>query len=295
MKKYLFFAAVIILIFGCSREQKQSSEASASQEMLSDSTAISTDTVAKIIKTADMRFRVKDVQHTKVQLSAEVKALGGAIAEFNIQSYILEKNSVKESPDSLLEITSYRKDGIVIAKVPSEKLDDFINNIVKIAVFVDNQGMKMDDQSINYLANRLKIKNRMEALNSINSAKRRNGNVETSLYIKDDNVDKTIENMSIDNRVKFSTLTLSFYQDNTVSTLRVANDHLNDYRPGFFKRFWMNIVDGWSYFKEFILALANLWMLFVIGLVAFWIIRHFIKRNRLATVEATKNLMKPIE
>ena len=101
-----------------------------------------------------------------------------------------------------------------------------------MAIFVDNQAMKMDDQSIAYLANQLKAQNRVEALKTIDqTAKRKANNVETSLYIKDDYVDKKIENINIDHRVKFSTITLNFYQDNTVKTLiAVSYTHLDVYK-----------------------------------------------------------------
>jgi histidinol phosphatase-like enzyme len=280
MKRNLFCIAIIVMMFGCNADRKEYASEKASVDMaLTDS---ATDSIAtpKIIKTADMRFRVKDVQQTKELLSATIKAQGGTVAEFSITSTIQETNKVKFSTDSLKEITSYRKEGLLVAKVPSEKLDEFTNIVAKMAVFVDSQSMKMDDQSMAYLANKLKTQNRSEALKTINqTAKRKGNNVETSLYIKDDYVDKKIENMNIDSRVKLSTITLNFYQDNTVKTLIVGNDNLYDYRPGFFQRLGLNLIDGWVYFKEFILAISNLWMLLVFGLGVFFGIRYYL-RNR---------------
>ncbi len=277
MNKYIIFTAIIMMMFGCNADKK---EYATSSPLMLDTTAIA-DTAQKIIKTADMRFRVKDVQQTKEQLGRTIKAEGGVITEFNIQSNIQETNKVKYSTDSLKEITSYRKEGFLIASVPSEKLDDFINGVAKMALFVNNQGMKMDDRSISYLANRLKLKNRVEALETIKKiGTKKSANVESSLYIKDDVVDKTIENMSIDQRVKFSTITLNFYQDNTVSAFIVANDNLDKYRPRFFQRLGLNIADGWVYFTEFILFLANLWMLFAMGGLVFVVVRYFVRRRK---------------
>ena len=282
MKRYLFCLAIITVMFGCGRENKE--YASSDYELnkvAADSTSTDTTATPKVIKTADMRFRVKDVQHTKEKLSATIKAQGGTIAEFEIQSVIQESDKVKYSLDSLKEITSYRKEGTLIAKVPSEKLDDFTNTVAKMAVFVDHESMKMDDQSIAYLANKLKAQNRVEALKTINqTAKRKGNNVETSLYIKDDYVDQKIANMSIDNKVKFSTITLNFYQDNTVHTIVVGNDRLSDYGPGFFKRLGLNLLVGWSFLKEFILGLSTLWPLFAIGIVVFFVVRFFVKKKK---------------
>lgn len=281
MKKYLCCAAIMVIMFGCSREQKSEYADSINNDKVME-VAISADTSSsltdKIIKTADMRFRVKDVQDAKEKLSSVVKSQGGTVAEFAINSYIHETTKVRYSIDSLKEITSYKKEGLLVAKIPSEKLDEFTNSVAKMALFVDNQAMKMDDQSIAYLSNKLKAKNRTEAINTINqTAKRKGNNVETSLYIKDDFIDKKIENMNIDQRVKYSTITLNFYQDNTVKTLIVGNDNLSDYKPGFFKRLGLNMMDGWKYFKELILAVSHLWMFFVIGFVVFFGIRYYLR------------------
>lgn len=290
MKRNIIAIAIVLTIFGCQKSnEKYASADTAVLEPLSKESADST-AAEKIIKTADMRFRVKDVQNTKEQLSKTIKAEGGTVAEFSIESTIQETDKVKQSTDSLKEITSYRTQGYLVAKVPSEKLDEFTNTIAKIAVFVDHQSMKMDDQSIAYLANKLKAQNRVDAIEKINKvASKKSANVESSLYIKDDYVDRKIENMQIDSRVKFSTITLNFYQDNTVKTMIVANDNLYDYRPAFVNRLWLGIVNGWTIFKEIIIAISNLWMLILVGFAIFFIIKYFIRRNKLKIEEATKN------
>ncbi len=276
MKKYLLGIAIIIIMFGCNSERK---DYASSENLNNIELADSTSATSKIIKTADMRFRVKDVQQAKERLSTTIKAQGGTVTEFSINSTIQKSDKVKYTTDSLKEITSYRKEGLLVAKIPSDKLDEFTNTVARTAIFVDNQAMKMDDQSINYLANKLKAQNRADALSTIKeTAQRKGNNVEASLYIKDDYVDKKIENMNIDERVKFSTITLNFYQANTIKTIIVGNDNLYDYRPGFFQRLGLNLVDGWVYFKEFILAISHLWMLAVIGFTAFFGIKYYIKK-----------------
>ena len=289
MKRNIIAIAIVLAFFGCQNEKK---------DYASTSTAESTDTIApdssatpKIIKTADMRFRVKDVQQTKEQLSKALKAEGGTIAEFSIESSIQEMDKVKQSTDSLREITAYRTEGYLVAKIPSDKLDDFTNKIAKMAVFVNSSSMKMDDQSISYLANQLKAQNRVEAIDKINKvATRKSANIESSLNIKDDFIDRKIENMRIDQSVKYSTISLNFYQDNTVKTLIVANDNLYDYRPGFANRLWLSLVNGWTIFKEIILAIANLWLVILVGISSFLLIRYFVRKNKLAMEMATKNL-----
>lgn len=287
MKRNIIAIAIILTIFGCnSNKNDQAKELRIADE------AVSTLAEPKIIKTADMRFRVKNVQNTKEQLSQTIKAQGGTVAEFSIESVIQETQKVKQSVDSVKEITAYRTEGYLVAKVPSEKLDDFTNTTAKMAVFVDNQSMKMDDQSLTYLSNKSKAGNRLGAVDQIGKlAAKKSSNVETALNIKDDYVDKRIQNLSIDSKVKYSTITLNFYQDNTIKTAVIANDNVNDYKPDFGNRLWLAIVNGWTIFREIILALSNLWMLILVGIGIYFIARHFIRKNKLAPDLATKNLV----
>lgn len=280
MKKYLIYCVFAIAAFGCNKEKSyESATADVTEANLESTDTLLTE---KIIKTADMRFRVKDVQQTKEKLSSAIKAEGGTVAEFSIQSNVQKTEKVRYSTDSLLELTAYRTDGYITAKVPSDKLDEFTNKIAGMAVFIDQQSMKLDDQSIAYLANQLKNRNRVEAVAQLNKhASKKSNNVETSLLLKDDYVDKKIENLIIDNKVKYSNITLNFYQDNTVKRIVVENDNLSDYRPGFFKRLLLSIDSGWTIFKEFLLILTNLWVLFALGTAGYLIFKYY-RRKKVA-------------
>jgi hypothetical protein len=279
MKRHFAIVALAAIVFaGCNAEHKAEGTDYAATEALDP--VSNNQLVEKMTKTADMRFRVKDVQQTKAELSNTIKKQGGLVMEFSLNSTIQNTDKVKLSADSLKEITSYRKEGYLVARIPATKLDEFTDQIAGMAVFVDNQSLKMEDKSLAYLENAMKSANRQEAVEQIKKvATKKGSNVESSLNIKDDYVDKKIENLSIDKQVKFSTITLSFYQDNTVKTMVVANDNLYDYQPGFFNRLVLNFVDGWMYFKEFILFLTRFWLFFAAGLGAFFVIRYYTKKQ----------------
>lgn len=279
MKKYLIYCVIAVAAFGCSQEKRSygdNSESAKAVALDGNDTAL----VAKVIKTADMKFRVKDVQDTKEKLSAAVRADGGEIQEFNIQSDIRNTEKVAYSTDSLLELTAYRKEGYLVARIPSEHLDEFTNTIARMAVFVDNQSLKLDDQSISYLANKLKNQNKVVAAAQMDKhATKAIKAVDQALAIKDQAVDKKIENLSIDSRVKYSTITLSFYQDNTVKKLVIANDSFYELRPGFGHRLILNLQSGWMIFKEILLFLANLWMLILLAGAGYVAYRYYRKQK----------------
>lgn len=274
MRKCLICCVIAMTALACNSEKKSGN---ADMEM----SAEAADTlVEKIIKTADMRFRVKDVQSTKEQLSQVIHAGGGTVTEFSIQSDIVQNDKVKYSSDSLLELTSYRTNGYLVARVPSAKLDDFTNKVAKMAVFVDTQAMKMDDQGISYLSNAMKSANKAEAVTQIEKLPAKKvSTVQSALTLKDAYVDEKIANLNIDSKVNYSTITLNFYQGNTVKKLIVANDNLSDFRPAFFKRLGLSIQNGWVIFMEIILVLSNLWVLILIALGGWLFYRYHRKTS----------------
>ncbi|WP_443944756.1 DUF4349 domain-containing protein [Pedobacter sp. AW1-32] len=282
MKRNIIAMAIVLALFGCNASNKNESADAVSAETVVAPQDIEGAVAQKIIKTADMRFRVRDVQNTKETLSKTIHAEGGTITEFSVESTIQETEKVKISADSLKEITAYRTEGYVIAKIPTDKLDAFTNSIAKMSVFVNTQSMKMDDQSIQYLANKIKSENRLDAAKQMqNAAGKKTNTIDRTLGLKDEALDKRIDNLTIDSKVKYSTLTLNFYQDNTIKTAIIANDNLSDYRPSFGNRLWLNIVNGWTIFKEIFLALVNIWLLVLTGVAAFFIIRHFVRKSKL--------------
>ena len=281
MKRNIMAIAMVVVLFGCNSEKKD--EAADISILKSEVDQADSSSTAKIIKTADIRFRVKDAWKTKREISARIKQYGGTLVEAAVENRIQEQDKVKYSADSLSEITLYNTEGRITAKIPAENLDQFTDDIVAHADFVDQQSLLFDDQSIDYLANKAKARNRSEAVTSIskNDVKEKNV-ISKTLELKDAYVDKQTSNFQIDSKVKSSTVTLSFYQGNTIKKIMIANDNLGDYRPGFLKRLSLSLLNGWFILTEFLLILANIWTLIVLALVIYFGIIYY-KKTRPAS------------
>ena len=291
MRRNIIAFAIAITLFGCNsdRSAKMEKEISSSDHQRGDvndivtaQTADTASVASKIIKTADIKFRVQNAWKTKTQISNELKVCGGTLVESYIQSNVVQKEYSKYSADSLLEISAYNTIGALTVKVPSENLDKFVDAVISYADFVDSQSIKFDDQSINYLVNKLKAQNRVAASNAMEKivTRKKEEQVEKTLSLRDNVADHKAASLSVDNQVKFSTITLNFYQENTIKKAVIANNNLTDYRPDFFKRLGLNLLNGWGAFTEIILVLANIWILLLaVAGVAFGINYYKKKRN----------------
>jgi len=97
-------------------------------------------------------------------------------------------------------------------------------------------------------------------------------------------VDEQINNRRIDNEVKYSVISLNFYQSNTISKEVVANDDPADYNLPFFKRLGMAFSNGWFLLGELVISLMNLWAGLLFGACTWIVIRVVVKRKVKPTI-----------
>ena len=229
----------------------------------------------KLIKTAGMHFKVKNVQKTTDQIIALTKGCNGFIIHHEMGSTAQRSLDIRISDDSVMRVTAFATVADITVKIPEEKLEDFMNRIALMGLYVNNRTMDITDKSLDYLSSQLKLKNRSEMI-----SQQKAGNIiirkpEDVLQLRDDMIDQQINNLGINNSVKNSVVTLSFYESDTIKKETIANDDPSAYNLAFFRRLGMAVQNGWEIFVGVIVGLANLWVFILIGLVVWFIIRHY--------------------
>ncbi|OOQ58837.1 DUF4349 domain-containing protein [Mucilaginibacter pedocola] len=251
-----------------------------------DTVGIAADTTiaenAKLIKTADMAFKVKNVQRTGDSVSALTNRYGGMVMHHQMHSNVVNSQDIRVSDDSVMHVSAFSTAADMTVRVPSEKLEDFMVKVSHMGMYITSRQMDIADKSLDYLSEKMKLNNRRELIAQQKSGKINIKDPSAVLWLKDDLVDGQINNQRIDAAVKYSNISLAFYQSNTIVKEMVANDDPSSYQLPFFKRLWMAIVNGWLMFTEVILALANLWVFGVMGL-GLWL-AYRVYRKRFVTV-----------
>jgi len=139
--------------------------------------------------------------------------------------------------------------------------------------------MDIEDKSLDYLAEKLKLQNRQEFIAQQKQGKIVIKDPNKVMNLKDDMVDQQIDNKRIDEAVKYSVVSMSFYQSNTINKEIIVNDDVTSYNPSFFSQLGVALQNGWYIFSEVIIGLVNVWAFVLCG-VAVWIgIRHYNKRK----------------
>ena len=96
---------------------------------------------------------------------------------------------------------------------------------------------------------------------------------------KEQNDASKIQNLSLNDQVNFSTITLNIYQDESIKQKMIANEKsINSYRPNIGLQILDSLKTGWFMFESIIATIVLLWPLFLIGVFGFFGYKKFIKK-----------------
>jgi hypothetical protein len=247
---------------------------------VSDSTKVDSITLSKprLVKTAGIHFKVKNVQQTAEHITALATGINGMVIHHEMGSTAERSDNIRISNDSVMRVTSFNTTAEMTVKIPSVKLEDFMNQVAQMGIYVNDRTMDITDKSLDYLSAQLKLKSRTELISQQKRGKVIIKKPEDVLNLKDDMIDQQIGNRQIDDAVKNSIVTLSFYQSNTISKEIIANDDPSAYNLPFFKRLGMAVESGWRLFVDVIIGLANIWVFILAGIGVWVVIRHYKSR-----------------
>jgi len=300
MNRNTKFSLALLLIgiaISCKQAQSENAEASSNitEAVAADSTNVISSSAAvqpknstrKFVRTADIKFKVKNVaKSTGVIEDATIK-FGGFVTYTNLQSTINDEDRTKVSPDSTLVTTKYTVENNMTIRVPNTQLDTVIKTIAHQIGFLNYRVIKADDVTLQMLSNKMAQKRSISTEKRIATAIDTKGKKLNQVIDAEENLDakkeandaKTLENLSLKDQVNFSTLTLLIYQDQTVKQEMIANEKsINAYRPNIGLQVWESIKTGWFVLENIISFVVLLWPFALIGALGFFGYKRFLKK-----------------
>lgn len=233
----------------------------------------------KFLRTADMQFKVKDVRKSSEQIEDLTSKYGGFVTYSHMHSDEQDKKTVVISEDSLLQVSSVSVENDIIIRVPNQHLPGVLKELNSMMLYVDHRTIKAEDVRLQMLSNDLANK-RQERFVDRNQTvhENRKGNIGTAVEAEETLLDHQtvadnhkIQNLSLQDQVDFSTLTIKLYQASFLSKVMVENRQgIDNYRPNVFMRIWDSIKIGWMFLEDVIVILLRMWVFLVLGGAAFF-------------------------
>lgn len=237
------------------------------------------------IRTADIKFKVKDVKQATFQIEDVISKHKGYITYTNLSSTVSYQNKTQVSEDSLKESTYYHVDNSITIRVPNTQLDSVLRELAPFMDFLDHRTIKADNVKFTLLANQLAEKRfnhhkerYAEAVDKKGKKLKEIANAENDLLEKQELADDgQIGTMELLDRVNYSTVTLYIYQPETMKQVLVASEKvIPPYKPSFVKRLGESFVNGWIIFEGIILFFVQIWGIIVLGILLYFSIKKLV-------------------
>ncbi len=290
--KYSIALLMVTTFFICCKKSESHEEASTnavSYDSISSSAAVEKEgSTRKFIRTADLKFKVKNVTKSTYAIENITNKFDGFVIYTNLQSNIIDKFESKISKDSILETLRYNVENSITIRVPNKRLDTVIKCIAKQIDFLDYRVIKADDVSLKILSNQLSQNRSTNSEKRIEKAIDTKGkkindiiSAENTLADKKEQKDNDkLENLSIQDQINFSTLTIQLYQRETVQQQLVANTKdSNYYKPNIGIRILDSLQSGWYVLLDVIVFLVEIWWLLLISIGGIFLYKKYKKKE----------------
>jgi len=284
LSKAVLFGAIGCFAMACSSQNEKTFNET-NQSLMPDSavvepqTGVTTDKPQrKFIRTADLQFKVKDVRKSSEEIEDLTDKYGGFIAHSNMYSDILDKKTVVISRDSVLEVSSINIQNAINIRVPNQHLQALLKDLNGMMLYVNHRIIKADDVSLQMLSHELynkRVEKFSERAQSVHQ--HRKGDIAAATDAEDTVLSRQlsadehkVQNMSLQDQVDFSTVTINLYQNTILDKAIIENQaSIDSYRTNVFLRIWDSIKTGWIFFEDLIVVLARLWIFLLLGGLAF--------------------------
>lgn len=290
--KFLFRVFILFtLLSACNTEQPEVQQKQIQDYVASaDSISSSTDPAEldgagrKVIRTADIKCRVDDVQHSVKQLEIFAQLAGGFVEESYTGSDIQTEKSSAYHGDSIKTAQVYRTSANMVIRIPYYALDTLAYRISELATFIHYRKMDRDDVTLQFIANALKNKEADKTAKLAESTTpSKNNNVVETLTYRDNNanrqIDRRVANLDMQDKSRYATLKLELYQPD-----RIAVIVMQDVDKAMAGTFGDKMIASLGYSAEILqgilLIIVTFWPLWLIGVLLFIAYNRFGRKKR---------------
>lgn len=283
--KLIVYGLLCVLVLGCGQahremesNMKASADSTASSYISSSAATENKDTSRKFIRTAELKFKVKNAVKSTYSIEDITAKHSGFVTYTNLESTINNVTNTAISADTTLETTYFTVSNTMTIRVPNTRLDTTLKEIALLVDFLDFRIIKADDVALQILSNNLtqrravrNEKRLTDAIDNRGKKLRETIQAEEILLSKQEQADHAkISNLSLLDQVNFSTINLSLYQRQSYKRELVPNDkNIDAYEPGLASKTWESMKSGWSVLEAVFLFLVRLWGLFLLGLIVY--------------------------
>ncbi len=223
----------------------------------------------KIIKEADIKFEVENYKKAKKEIDSLVNGWGAYISSED-ENY-----------------SSYQVTNTIVIRVLNRNFEKLLDAIGNTSKKIDYKSINSVDVTEEYVDIESRLKTKKEVEQRYHEILKRANTIEDILKVENEIrvIREEIEAAEgrlkyLDDRVSFSTITLTIYQ-------QLEFKYKPDKETRFFTRLYRGLDKGWKGLLAFIVALVHIWPLIIAGIIV-WILLVYFKKKKQSKKTAEK-------
>lgn len=234
----------------------------------------------KMMMNADLSVRVADVPKMTADIESITQGMEGLVVKSELLNEVSNKKDLPYSKDSLLQVSAYSTTSYMELKIPSQYVDSFLNMVALKSEFIYNRVLKLEDASLQYLTNEM-LKSNTAANRDVAKARQIVNEAEEAMQVANhveqnakEEINRKVENMSIDDKVKYANISLAIHQPEKIDQVVIA--HIGKkMSPAYGEQMKSALAMGWEGFKLIVLGIIYMWPLWIVAaLILLWIKRR---------------------
>ncbi|PXV64681.1 uncharacterized protein DUF4349 [Dysgonomonas alginatilytica] len=258
----------------------QETSTSSSQSNFISSLAASTsndDGVHKFIRTAQMKFRVKDIPKATYTIEDIIIKNNGFIIRSAINNENSYSTTTNISTDSSLVIHYSNLVADLTLRVPYSKLDTVLKQMAPLALEINYRTIEANDITLQLLSEKMKQERMSKKGKRVSEAINNKGHKLNDVMDAEEVLDNTLEETDktklaeyeINDQVEYSIITIKLYQSTSVYKEKVLREKpVEEYQASLSEKAKDSLYNGWIIISSLFIFLLNIWPLIIIGVIA---------------------------
>ncbi len=231
---------------------------------ISDNTASQIHIDLKIIKTAEVRYKVKEVKTATKKIKQLARLYNAYISDLRFEN------------------NKYSHENRFTIKIPKQHFDAMMDSMPIIAEFVDYENITTKDVTEEFMDIETRLKTKLEVKERYESILRKNAKTVEDILATEEKLGVIQEEIEaaqgklkyLSNKVAFSTIQIDLYE--TVD----FQEKPETYSTTFFSKSKEGITFGWSIIETLLLGAIYIWPLLLIGLLVAFLIKRRLRKNK---------------
>ena len=272
---------------------EQFKDAATNGDIFSSAAAVpgAIDSIKKFVRTAEMRFRVKNTAEATLRIEDIAMHNSGFVIKSHLNSQVEFQHTTPVSRDSAREITRYRVHSQMVIRVPYRLLDTTLRSIGRLSDFLDLRQVSAEDVGLQMLEQELtRLRESAYRTDLDESAENKEyPKADRSRASRAATDQARIESLKLEDAIRFSTVTIDIYQLPQIRQVMIANTDLPLPQKPLAARLGDALHSGAEILIALCLGIVHLWGVILLLAAGYFTFKWLRKRPVRVIAEAQKS------